>query len=90
MKIKDSKGKLAKKEKELVFLLEYLKGYEEESTGNPGKKTFRSRKGYPFEILNEFEEREFIAFHPDGTSIIFTEAGKKKGEELKKKYLGKS
>ncbi|HUW44691.1 MAG TPA: DUF6429 family protein [Dehalococcoidia bacterium] len=87
MKIKDSKGKLAKKEKELVFLLEYLNGYEEESISNPGKKIFRSMKGYPFEILNEFEEKEFIELHPDGTSIIFTEAGKKKGEKLRKKYL---
>ena len=73
--------------KELNLLVLYLSGWEEDSRKNPGQMIYRSWKGYPFEILNEFEEKEFIELHPDGTSIIFTEAGKKKGEKLRKKYL---
>jgi hypothetical protein len=73
--------------KELNLLVLYLSGWEEDSRKNPGQKIFRSWKGYLFEILNDFEEKELITQHRNSKSVVFTEAGKRKAEEVKSKYF---
>jgi len=73
--------------KELNLLVLYLSGWEEDNRKEPGQKIFRSWKGYLFEILNEFEEKEFITQNRKSKSVVFTEKGKKKAEEIKSRYF---
>ena len=73
--------------KELNLLVLYLSGWEEDSRKNPGQKIYRSWKGYLFEILNEFEKEEFITQHRNSKSCVFTESGKRRAEEVKRKYF---
>ena len=73
--------------KELNLLVLYLSGWEEESRKTPGLKIFRSWKGYLFDILNEFEEKEFIIQNRKSKSVIFTEKGKRQAEEIKKMFF---
>lgn len=72
---------------ELAMLLIYLTGWEEYKRNVPGKKVFRAWKGYSFEILDELQSNGLIHQIPGGKSLIVTENGKQKAEELKKKYL---
>ena len=73
--------------KELNLLLLYLSGWEEDSRKNPGQKIYRSWKGYLFEIINEFEQQELITQHRNSKSVVFTEAGRRRAEEIKRKYF---
>ncbi len=73
--------------KELNLLLLYMAAWEEDSRKNPGQKILRSWKGYPFEILNELEQRRYITQHRKSKSVVFTEEGKMKAEEIKRKYF---
>lgn len=73
--------------KELNLLVLYLSGWEEDSRKNPGQKIYRSWKGYLFEIINEFEQQEFITQHRNSKSVVFTEAGKRRAEAIKRKYF---
>jgi hypothetical protein len=72
---------------ELAMLLIYLTGWEEDKRNAPGKKVFRAWKGYRFEILAELQSQGLIHQIPGGKSLIVTDNGKQKAEELKKKYL---
>jgi hypothetical protein len=73
--------------KDLHLLLLYLSSWEEDSRKDPGKKIIRAWKGHPFEILNEFDNEELITQHRQSKSIVFTEAGKRKAEEIKNRYF---
>ncbi len=73
--------------KELNLLLLYLAGWEEDSTKEPGKKVYRSWKGYLFEVLNELQDDEMIYQFKNGKSVIILDEGIKKAEQLKQKYL---
>jgi len=73
--------------KELNLLLLYLAGWEEDSTKEPGKKVFRSWKGYLFEVLNELQDDDLIYQFKNGKSVIILDDGIKKAEQLKQKYL---
>jgi len=73
--------------KELNLLVLYLSGWEEDSRNNPGQKIFRSWKGFLFEVLNDFEEKEFIIQNRKSKSVVFTETGKREAEEIKRKYF---
>jgi hypothetical protein len=73
--------------KELNLLVLYLSGWEEESRKASGQKIFRSWKGYLFDIINEFEEKELIKQNRKSKSVIFTDKGKRKAEEIKKKFF---
>jgi hypothetical protein len=73
--------------KDMILLVLYLCGWEEDSRRNPGQKIYRSWKGYPFEVLNDFEEKDLIVQHYKSKSVVLTEAGRRKAEELKGKYL---
>ena len=72
---------------ELSLLLIYLTGWEEEKKNTPGQKIFRAWKGYNPGIMHELERQRLIYQLPGGKSLILTEEGKKKGEQLKGKYL---
>ena len=73
--------------KELNLLLLYLAGWEEDSTKEPGKKVYRSWKGYLFEVLNELQDDEMIYQFKNGKSVIILDEGLRKAEKLKQKYL---
>jgi len=78
----DEKTKL-----ELTLLLIYLTGWEEDKRNSPGEKVFRAWKGYKFEILTEIQKQKLIYQIPGGKSLILTDEGKQKAEELRRKYL---
>ena len=73
-------------EEELTLLLLYLTSWEEKVLDQP---ISRSWKGYPFEILNELEQKGLIAQRKRSKSVYLTEAGKKFAEKLKNKYANK-
>jgi len=73
--------------KELNLLLLYLSGWEEDSRKNPGEKIFRAWNGFLFEVLNKLEEEDFIRQFRNAKSVILTEQGISRAEELKKEYL---
>jgi hypothetical protein len=72
---------------ELAMLLIYLTGWEEDKRNAPGEKVFRAWKGYKYEIIKELQSQGLIRQIPGGKSLIVTDNGKQKAEELKKKYL---
>ncbi len=49
----------------------------------------RAWKGYPFETLNALEEKDFISQSKRAKSVYLTEAGIRRAEELRSKYLGR-
>lgn len=73
--------------KDLNLLLMFLTGWEEESRKTPGEKVFRAWKGYLFETLNKLAEEKLIIQYQNNKSVLFTEAGRLKAEQLKKQYL---
>ena len=72
---------------ELTLLLIYLTGWEEDKRNSPGEKVFRAWKGYKFEILDEIQNQQLIFQIPGGKSLILTDKGKQKAEELRRQYL---
>jgi hypothetical protein len=71
------------------LILIYLTGWEEEKRDVPGEKVFRAWKGYRFEHLAVLQEQRLIRQVTGGKSLVLTDEGKEKVEELKKKYLDK-
>ena len=69
--------------KELSLLLLYLTSWEEDAVI---AKVRRSWKGYPFEILDDLTEEEFISDSRRSKSVYLTEKGIKKAQETAKKY----
>jgi hypothetical protein len=82
-------NKKSKIVQELTLVLISLTGWEEEKRDAPGKKVFRAWKGYRFEHMAKLQEQRFIRQVPGGKSLILTDEGKQKVEQLKRKYLGK-
>jgi UTP:GlnB (protein PII) uridylyltransferase len=79
--------KMVEKVKELNLLLMLLTGWEEDSRKNPGEKIFRAWKGYLFETLNQLADDKMIIQFQNTKSVMLTEAGRQKAEELKKRFL---
>ena len=73
-------------EEELTLLLLYLTSWEEKGLDQP---ILRSWKGYPFEALNELEQKGLIAQGRRSKSVYLTEDGKKSAKKLKNKYANK-
>ncbi len=73
--------------KELNLLLIYLTGWEEDKRNSPGEKVFRAWKGYLFEVLDELEEQKLIRQMHKAKSVILTDDGRRKAEDLKRKYI---
>jgi hypothetical protein len=78
---------MEEKIKELNLLLLFLSGWEEDSRKNPGEKIFRAWKGYKFETLNQLSEDKLIVQFKDAKSVMLTELGRQKAEQLKRQYL---
>jgi len=73
--------------KDLNLLLLYLSGWEEDSRKNPGEKVYRAWKGYLFEVLNALEDENSILQFGNSKSVIITAEGRRRAEEIQKKYL---
>jgi hypothetical protein len=71
--------------KELTLLLLYLTSWEEKDFFGEMR---RSWKGYPFEILDELSEEDYIRGSHRSKSVYLTEAGIKEAKSLAEKYLG--
>lgn len=69
--------------KELTLLLLYLTSWNEAEL--PGELR-RSWKGYPFDILGELKDLDFLTGSTRAKSVYLTEAGIKEAEALAKKY----
>lgn len=78
---------MEEKIKELNLLLMFLTGWEEESRKNPGEKIFRAWKGYLFETLNKLSDDKLIIQFANTKSVMLTDAGRQRAEQLKKQYL---
>jgi len=72
--------------KELTLLLIYLTSWQEDVGLT---KVQRSWKGYPFEVLDELNEKGYIDGSKRAKSVYLTEEGLSKVKELMKKYIGK-
>lgn len=70
--------------KELTLLLLYLTSWKEKEYF--GELT-RSWKGYPFDVIDELTEQDFIMGSKHSKSIYFTESGIQEAEALAKKYF---
>ena len=81
-------NKKSKLIQELTLVLIFLTGWEEDKRNAPGKKVFRAWKGYRFEHLAVLQEQRLIRQVPGGKSLVLTDEGKQKVEQLKRKYLG--
>ena len=74
--------------KDITLLLIYMTGWEEESRKNPGEKVFRAWKGYMYEIVNKLADENLIIQWANTKSLLLTDAGRAKAEQLKKKIFG--
>jgi hypothetical protein len=70
--------------KELTLLLIYLTSWQEEEFSI---KIHRSWKGYPFEILNELQEENYVSGSKRAKSVYLTNEGIKKAKEFMVKYV---
>ena len=70
--------------KELTLLLIYLTSWQEEEFS---MKIHRSWKGYPFEILDELQEKGYISGSIRAKSVFLTEEGIAKAKEFMGKYI---
>jgi hypothetical protein len=75
--------KMEEKIKELTLLLLYLTSWKEDDL--PGEMR-RSWKGYPFEVLNQLTDEDFIRGSIRSKSVYFTETGIKEAKALMNKY----
>lgn len=71
--------------KELTLLLLYMTSWEEKDDFFGDLR--RSWKGYPFEVLNEFTDKDYIRGSIKSKSVYLTEKGIEEAKELVKKYL---
>jgi len=74
--------------KDITLLLIYMTGWEEESRKNPGEKVFRAWKGYMYEIVNKLADENLIIQWANAKSLLLTDSGRAKAEQLKKKLFG--
>ena len=77
---------MEQKMKELTLLLLYLTSWKEEELQELFGETRRSWKGYPFDILDELTDEDFIRGSKRSKSVYLTEAGIKEAKEIAEKY----
>lgn len=78
---------MEEKIKELTLLLLYLTSWKEDELP---QEMSRSWKGYPFDILNELTDEDFIRGSIRAKSVYLTKDGIKEDEKLMKKYFGET
>lgn len=74
---------MEEKIKELTLLLLYLTSWKENELYGEMR---RSWKGYPFDVLDELTEKDFIRGSIRSKSVYLTEAGINESKVLMKKY----
>jgi len=73
---------------DLTLLLMYLTSWEENvGTKKNPIKVRRSWKGYPFEVIHTLIEKGDLRGSFRAKSVMLTEQGVKRAEQLKKKFL---
>ena len=72
---------------ELTLLMLFLTSFRDTRGFGKEEDMIRSWKGYPFEFLNSLESKKFISQSRGAKSVVLTEDGIKKAEEIKEKYL---
>jgi hypothetical protein len=73
---------------ELTLLLMYLTSWEENvGTKENPIKVLRSWKGYPFETINALVDKDDLRGSFRAKSVMITEQGAQRAEQLKKKYM---
>ena len=73
----------------LALLLLYLSSWDEDPKRKYGKEPIlRAWKNVRFEILDKLSEKGLISDSKRSKSIVLTDEGIKKAEELKKKFFG--
>lgn len=77
---------MEEKIEELTLLLLYLTSWKEDDLP-VDMNVRRSWKGYPFEVLDELRNKDFLRGSKRSKSVYLTEDGMKEAEELLKKYL---
>ncbi|GGB40035.1 transposase [Virgibacillus dakarensis] len=75
---------MEKKIKDLTLLLLYLTSWKEDDIP---KEMRRSWKGYPFEILDELTDEDFIRGSKKSKSVYLTENGISEAKKLMETYL---
>ena len=70
---------------DLTLLLLYAQSWKE----NVGESLYvtRSWKGYDFDVLDRLREKGYIAGSRTAKSVILTDDGLKRGDELKRRLL---
>ncbi|WP_080873577.1 DUF6429 family protein [Oceanobacillus timonensis] len=74
---------MEEKIKELTLLLLYLTSWKEEDIPQDMR---RSWKGYDFDILNDFTDKDLIRGSKRWKSVYLTKDGMREAEKLMKKY----
>ncbi|WP_018248782.1 DUF6429 family protein [Orenia marismortui] len=77
---------MKEKIKELTLLLLYLTSWEEDDFPED-VDVKRSWKGYPFEILDELREEDFIFGSSRAKSVYIKEKGIEEAKKLMEKYI---
>lgn len=72
--------------KELSLLLLYLTSWKEQEDFTELRKSW---KGYPFHILDELNENDFIRGSNRSKSVYLTKKGIAQAEQIYKKYFEK-
>ena len=80
----ESEQKIQETIEELTLLLISLTSWREKIFGDDITQAW---KGYDFHILDELKEKGYIAGKKTSKLVILTDEGKKKADELAKKYL---
>lgn len=75
---------MEKKIKDLTLLLLYLTSWKEDDIP---KEMRRSWKGYPFEMLDELTDEDFIRGSKKSKSVYLTENGISEAKKLMETYL---
>jgi hypothetical protein len=70
---------------DLVLLVMFLSGWEENSRQKEGEKVFCTWNAYPFSKLNKLSDEKLIVQFTGKKLVLLTEAGKQLAEQLKKK-----
>lgn len=79
--------KMKKLIKELHVLLIYLNSWEEDDDDQPSGKIFKAWKAYPFDVLDQLEEKNYIHQHRSTHLISLTDKGKRIARKLKRRYI---
>ena len=80
------KRMMDEKVKELTLLLLYLTSWEDDEDFATLKKSWKS---YPFHILDDLKEADFIKGNNKSKSVYLTKDGVQQAEKLVEKYFGR-